>query len=119
MQDRYGRQFTANELRQDIDAAIQKGLSGKYAFTPETAEAILNKADTLRRQRDEALRALRALTSHKDSKLSTDVEYIGIYQRAQRILAQCESEDAECRAGCRGHAHQGNRDQHRQDTQDR
>ena len=53
------------------------------------------KADTLRRQRDEALRALRALTSHKDSKLSTDVEYIGIYQRAQRILAQCESEDAE------------------------
>jgi hypothetical protein len=31
------------ELEEDVKAAIAKGLSGKFAFTPETVEALCEK----------------------------------------------------------------------------
>lgn len=54
---------------------------------------LIAQAPELRRQRDEALQALRSILQHKDSMLSTDIEYIGICQRARRILAQYDKDE--------------------------
>ena len=36
------------ELRQDVQAAKEKGLAGQHAFMPETVEALLDLIDTLK-----------------------------------------------------------------------
>ena len=40
-------EVSIDELREDVKSAIDKGLSNKWAFTPETVQGLINKIDEL------------------------------------------------------------------------
>jgi len=42
-----GNAVTLLELNADVRAAVEKGLSGKWAFMPETVDALLKRIDFL------------------------------------------------------------------------
>lgn len=46
----HGVEFTTDELRDDIRGARDKGLANRWAFTPETVEALLDDADVMERE---------------------------------------------------------------------
>jgi hypothetical protein len=53
-----GQVVTLAEMRADVKAAIAKGLLGRWAFAPETVDALLNKIDTLNTALDEIVTAI-------------------------------------------------------------
>ncbi len=44
-----GRKVTTKELREDAEVAIRNGYENKFAFTPETVFALLDKLDEFER----------------------------------------------------------------------
>jgi excisionase family DNA binding protein len=78
--------------KDDVFDAYANSATRTYGRGRPTYAEVQAERDELRRQRDEALRALRDVMQHKDSRLSTDVGYIGICQKALRILAQYDKD---------------------------
>lgn len=65
-----GVKVTLSDLRRDVQAAKDKGLTGQHAFMPETVEALLDLIEAMKRN-----------YTHEDIKVLFDAGYRAQLQR--------------------------------------
>lgn len=64
-----GVELDIEDLKADVEAAKEKGLSRQFAFTPETVEGLIDKIEFLLNERAEALKMIMRIS-----------EYLGVNQ---------------------------------------
>jgi len=82
----HGNEITTEELRADVIAAKAKGLSGRFAFFPETVEALLDLLDLYAQQNQDNYEENQKLREANRLQWERLVETEGLVDSLQALI---------------------------------